>query len=134
MSIQILKEDDLSYSKAVRVFLWIAQIVAAVIFFAAGVQKFIGHHEMVRTFETIGIGQWFRYFTGAVEVLAAGLLLTRYYSGLGALLLVPTMIGAVLMHLFVIGGSPMIPIVLVTLVAVIAMGRQEQIVKFFRRN
>lgn len=134
MPLKILEDDDLTYSKAIRGFLWAVQIVAAAIFFLAGVQKIIGDVAMVHVFDTIGIGQWFRYFTGTIEILAAGLLLTRHYSGIGALFLVPTMIGAVLTHLFVIGGSPMVPIILATLMAIVAIGRQDQIMSVFRKD
>ena len=44
-------------------------------------------------FETIGVGQWFRYVTGAIEFASAVLLLTPRFAGVGALLLVPTMVG-----------------------------------------
>lgn len=131
MAIDISEKDDISYSKAIRVFLWIAQIIGAAIFFLAGLNKWMGNPEMVQVFDKVGFGQWFRYFAGGVEILAAGLLLTRHYSGVGALLLVPVMVGAILTHLFVIGGSPMIPILLLTLMTIVAIGRQDQIIEFF---
>lgn len=132
MAIEISEKDELSYSKAIRTFLWIAQIIGAAIFFVAGVNKWIGHPEMVNVFEKVGFGQWFRYFAGFVQILAAGLLLTRHYSGIGAMILIPVMIGAVFTHLFIIGGSPMIPIVLLTLMTMIAIGRQDQIAGLFK--
>ena len=57
--------------------LWILEIAAAM-FFRAGGSKVAGATAMVGPFDTIGIGQWFRYVTGGLEVLgAAGLPVLR---------------------------------------------------------
>jgi putative oxidoreductase len=84
-------------------------------------------------FEAVGIGQWFRYLTGGIEVVSAILLLVPALSGLGALLLVPTMIGAIATHLFIVGGNPVIPIVLLAITAFIAWGRKETILELFNK-
>ena len=63
---------------------------------------------MVETFEKVGVGQWFRYVTGAIEVASAILLLIPRLTPVGAALLVCTMIGAVLAQLLVhrrLGGA-----------------------------
>lgn len=133
MATQTLRQDDVTVSRGVQIFLWIIQIIGAIMFFSAGMNKLTGGPDMVRMFDTIGIGHWFRYFTGGVEVLAAICLLTPRYSGLGALILVPVMIGAIFTHLFVIGGSPMIPIILVTLMAIVAIGRKEHVLRLLGR-
>jgi len=52
----------------VRVAEWSLRIFLALVFVAAGVDKFIGP-MWVRVFNDIGVGQWFRYFTGVVELL-----------------------------------------------------------------
>lgn len=95
-------------------------------FLMAGGNKLAGNEQMVGMFEAIGIGQWFRYLTGGIEVAAAILLLIPRFSGLGALLLIPTMIGAILTHLFIVGGSPAVPIVLLVVMTVIAYGRRDR--------
>ncbi len=75
---------------------------------------------MVAVFEKVGVGQWFRYVTGLLEVIGAiGLLLPRY-SFFAAILLAMVMIGAVVSHLTVLGGSPLAPIVLLVLTGTIA--------------
>ena len=76
---------------------------------------------MVAMFEQIGIGQWFRYFTGALEVACAVLLLIPGTSAIGATLLAVTMVGAILTHLFVIGGSPAMPIILLLITSTVAL-------------
>ena len=37
-------------------------------FVAAGTAKLIGVEMMVQTFDGVGIGQWFRYVTGVIEI------------------------------------------------------------------
>ena len=77
---------------------------------------------MVGQFEAIGLGQWFRYLTGGLEIAAAILLLIPRMSGYGALLLVPIMLGAAATHLVVFKNSPAVPLVLLGLAAFIAWG------------
>jgi putative oxidoreductase len=115
-----------STGKIINVGLWILQIGAAGMFLMVGFFKLSGDPRMVELFGTIGIGQWFRYVTGSVEVLGAVLLLIPRLSGLGALLLVGTMLGAVATHLFVVGGSPLGAIILLIVTGVIAWGRRQR--------
>lgn len=119
--------------KAMNIFLWVVQILTAGLFFMAASGKFTGGPEMVKSFELIGLGQWFRYFTGIIEAVAAILLLTPRYSGLGALLLIPTMVGAVLAHLVILGGSATPGFVFLALSVFIAWGRSEQIIDFINK-
>ncbi len=80
----------------VRAFLTLA-------FAAAGIAKLMGVQMLVDEFAVIGLGQWFRYVTGIVELGSAVALwvpgLTAYAAGL----LVCTMIGALTAHLTRIG-------------------------------
>ena len=82
---------------------------------------------MVATFNAIGVGQWFRYVTGVIEVISAVLLLVPGMAAFGAGLLVCTMVGAVLTHVTILHTSPAIPLVLLLAVAAIVWGRREQI-------
>jgi putative oxidoreductase len=74
----------------------------------------------VQLFAAIGIGQWFRYLTGTIEVVCAVLLLIPSLAAYGAVALAVTMVGAILTHLFIVGGSPLIAIVLLASTATIA--------------
>lgn len=112
---------------AVHIALWILQVAAAAMFLFAGFPKLAGDPKMVAFFGALGLGQWFRYLTGSLEVLGAALLLIPGLSAFGAVILICVMIGAVFTHLFVIGGSPVMAIVLLIASAVIAWGRREQI-------
>jgi putative oxidoreductase len=85
---------------------------------------------MVGLFDAIGFGQWFRYVTGSLEVLGAVLLLILRLSGLGALLLVGAMLGAVATHL-VGGASPLPAIILFIVTGVIAWGRRKRTMHLF---
>jgi len=93
-------------SRARTVILWTLQVVTAGIFFLSGISKIAGAAVMVQTFAAIGLGQWFRYLTGLIEVVSATLLLVPSLAFFGAALLIPTMVGAIATHLFVLGGSP----------------------------
>ena len=115
-----------STGKIINVGLWILQIGAAGMFLMVGFFKLSGDPRMVGLFDAIGVGQWFRYVTGSLEVLGAILLLIPRLSGLGALLLVGVMLGAVATHLFVVGGSPLGAIILLIVTGVIAWGRRQR--------
>jgi len=115
-----------STGKIVNVGLWLLQIGAAGMFLIVGFLKLSGDPRLVGLFDAIGFGQWFRYVTGSLEVLGAVLLLIPRLSGLGALLLVGAMLGAVATHLFVVGGSPLPAIILLIATGVIAWGRRQR--------
>jgi uncharacterized membrane protein YphA (DoxX/SURF4 family) len=106
--------------------LWILQIGAAGMFLMVGFFKLSGDPRLVGLFDAIGLGQWLRYVTGSLEVLGAVLLLIPRLSGLGALLLVGAMLGAVATHLFVVGGSSLPAIILLIVTGVIAWGRRKR--------
>ena len=115
-----------STGKIMNVGLWILQIGAAGMFLMVGFLKLSGDPQMVGLFDAIGLGQWFRYVTGSLEVLGAVLLLIPRLSGLGALLLMGVMIGAVPTHLFVVGGSPLLAITLLIVTGIVAWGRRQR--------
>lgn len=106
--------------------LWVVKGVLALAFVAAGGAKLYGVPMLVEEFQHIGLGQWFRYFTGSLEILGAILLLVPRRALFGALLLICIMIGATITHLFVIGGSPVPAIVLLTLNAMVAYAERGQ--------
>lgn len=108
--------------------LWVVRGLLALAFVAAGGAKLYGVPMLVDEFQHIGLGQWFRYFTGGLEITGAILLLVPQKAVLGALLLICIMIGAVITHLFVIGGSPVPAIVLLALNAVVAYAERGRIV------
>jgi putative oxidoreductase len=106
--------------------LWTVTVVAAGMFALAGTLKLIGVPMEVDLFRAIGLGAWFRYVTGALEVAGAiGLLVPAVAAG-AALLLAGVMIGAILTHLFIIGTSPLVPILLLAATLAIAWLRTHE--------
>ncbi len=99
-------------------------------FVAAGAAKLAGVDMMVQTFDAIGLGQWFRYVTGAIEVGGALALWWPNRQVVGAALLGGTMVGAVLSHLFILGPSAMPAIVLGLLCAAVLYLHRDQIQGF----
>jgi len=110
-------------SKALNIVLWSLQILAAALFLFAGGLKLAGVEPMVVMFENIGLGQWFRYLTGGLEVICAILLLVPATVALSGALLAVTMVGAIATHLLVTGGSSVPAIVLLVMVSTVAWCR-----------
>jgi uncharacterized membrane protein YphA (DoxX/SURF4 family) len=100
-------------------------------FGAAGLAKLAGAEMMVQTFDAVGVGQWFRYVTGIIEVGSAILLWVPSFTVYAAGLLVCTMIGAVLAHFTVLAamgvGAAVPALVLGTLAALVLWANRSQI-------
>ncbi len=96
-------------------------------FVAAGLAKLAGVEMMVATFEAVGVGQWFRYVTGLIEISAPVLLWLSGKQVLGAAVLGATMVGAVLAHLFILGPSAVPAVVLGLISAAVIYLHREQI-------
>lgn len=96
-------------------------------FVAAGFAKLSGVEMMVATYDALGVGQWFRYVTGIIEIGAAALLWVRGMQAIGAGLLVCTMIGAVLAHVLILGPSAMPALVLGVLCAIVLFAHRDQL-------
>jgi putative oxidoreductase len=116
-----------SRGRALGIGLWTLQAVLALMFAMAGFAKVGGDPAMVEMFATIGIGQWFRYVVGALEIAGAIGVLVPRLSGLAALGLVCLMAGATLTNLFVLGANPLLPMVLLLVSALVAWSRWPQI-------
>jgi len=113
--------------KALNLALCTLQVLVALTFVAAGSGKLVGSAQMVALFDAVGLGQWFRYVTGLLEVLGALLLIVPGKTAFGAVLLACVMAGAVVAHLTVLHTAPTAPLVLFALTALIAWGRRSQV-------
>ena len=112
-----------SRGRAANIALWALQALLALMFAMAGLSKVFGDPAMVEMFATIGVGQWFRYAVGTLEVAGAlGVLVSRL-SGLAALGLACLMVGAVITNLVVLGASPLLPLALLAVAVLVAWGR-----------
>jgi putative oxidoreductase len=107
----------------VNIALWALQLVTAYEFLRAGSAKLMSAPMMIQVFAAVGFGQWFRYFTGAVEVVCAIGLLIPLTSGYAAAVLSAVMVGAVATHVFVLGITPALPLSLLAATLLIAWGR-----------
>jgi putative oxidoreductase len=120
--------------KGLNIALWIVQGLLAFAFVGAASGKLLGKPEMVALYDVIGVGQWFRYVTGLVELAGAVLILVPKTRVIGAGLLAGTMLGAIATHLFVLHSPPTAPAVLLALVAFVLWGRRGEIVRWLGRS
>lgn len=114
-------------SRAALIVLWVTQVALAAMFLMSGGSKLAGVPAMVSLFDAIGLGQWFRYVTGVIEVASGTSLLVPAAAVFGALLLIPTMLGAIVTNVFVAHTSPAVPLVLLLLAAAVAWARRDQL-------
>lgn len=100
----MFEEANLRESRNVLVD-WILRAAIGVAFVAFGMEKFSSGPDSpwVRLFQEIGAGQWFRIFTGAVEVLGGVLVVIPWTATIGLALLAATMASAVILLVFVVG-------------------------------
>ena len=113
--------------RATLIALWVLQIALAGMFLMAGGSKLLGAPQMVALFDAVGIGQWFRYVTGLIEVGSAVALLTPRFAVFVALLLVPTMIGATATNLFIVHASPVPTVVLLVVASLVVWARRHDL-------
>ena len=71
---------------------------------------------------------------GGIEFASAILLLIPALSELGALILIPTTIGAIFTHLIIVGGSPVLSIGLLIVMTIVAWGRKERTLRLINRK
>lgn len=90
-------------SLPVTVLSWVLRIAAAVILLQTLYFKFTGAPESVYIFTRMRAEPWGRIGSGAIELVAAILLLTPRFSWLGSLLAVGAMAGAIFSHLTILG-------------------------------
>lgn len=91
--------------------LWAGRIVLSLVFFGAAGAKLLGVPQIVDLFAQIGLGQWFRYLTAALEAAGAVLLLIPATRLSGAALLAAIMVGAVITNI-ALGLNPIGAVVL----------------------
>ena len=82
---------------------WALRISVALVFAGTGLEKLPNDPTSywVHIFADIGLGQWFRYFTGVVETVGGLLFLIPAATTVGAALLVASMVGAMTVNVIV---------------------------------
>jgi hypothetical protein len=101
---------------------WLPRLAAAIAFLSIGYSKFESQSIWIRTFNEIGWGLWFRYLTGAVQILGALLVLVPSTCLIGIGILSCTMVGAALIWIFVLHAPGNAPIPLLVLAGLIVVG------------
>ena len=124
-----LRPTPTSPGRRTNTALWALQVLLALFFVMAAVPKLLGATAAVESFDDIGLGQWFRYLVGAVELAGAVGLVTRRWTGLAALGLAGVMVGATITNLFVLdeGSTAIMTVALCGLFCGIAWGRRSTI-------
>ncbi len=118
-----------------RIALWVVQALLAAAMVGAGIAKLSGAAEMVALFDAVGVGQWFRVATGALEVGGGVLLLVPSVAGVAALVLAGVLSGAILTELFVLpDGSVLKPLPFLLLALVVGYGRRHSVVRLLGRS
>jgi uncharacterized membrane protein YphA (DoxX/SURF4 family) len=102
----------LNASRSKIIVLWILRILMAALFLFAGFMKLIGKPSMIEDFNTIGLGQWFRYFTGVLEVAGGIAILVPSVSVFGAALLLAVDAGAFIAQVAILHEDWIHPIVI----------------------
>ncbi len=69
---------------------WALRVFLGLAFLTIGIAKLTGTLHTVETFRAFGWGQWFRYASGALDVVGALLVLVPQWTYYGALLLTCT--------------------------------------------
>lgn len=109
---------------------WMLRGGVALFFVLMGAEKFLSGHgsPWVPVFAQIGLGQWFRYFTGVVEIVGALLYLAPWTCRIGALLLSCAMLGAMTVHIVVRHSvaASLYPAVILVAVVLIAIRRPDE--------
>lgn len=118
-----------SPGKALNRTLWFVQALLALAFLAAGSTKLLGRPDMVALFTAIGIGQWFRYVTGILEITGAVLIVVPKTRSIGAALLVPIMLGAIATNIM-LHVSVIVPLALLLLSSFVVWGRRRELTQF----
>jgi putative oxidoreductase len=104
---------------------WTLRLFVAAVFLYEGTDKFGSRRLWIKVFTDIGIGQWFRYATGSIEILGGVLILIPRATTIAVTMLACTMVGAFLTHVFVIGVGPQSVLVAVLFTAILAVGRRR---------
>ena len=99
----MLESHAIPLSKAANYLSWACQIIAAVILLQTLYFKFTGAPESIYIFTTLGLEPWGRIGSGVVELVAAVLLLLPATAGIGALIALGVISGAIVSHLTKLG-------------------------------
>lgn len=100
---------------------WILAIGLSLGFLLFGGIKLLSNPGMIKEFQQIGLGQWFRYFTGLLEVSAAiGLVIPRVRLW-ASLQIVVVMLGATFANVYILHIRALAGLTLVLMMLALAL-------------
>ena len=114
-------------SRGKTIALWSLRILMAALFLFAAVMKLSGQPMMVEEFNTIGLGQWFRLLTGALEAAGAIALLLPSVSVFGAILLLAVDAGAFVAQIAILHVDWIHVVVIGALLATVIYLQRDQL-------
>ena len=106
----------------------VLRLAVCAVFVGVGTTKFQSQSMWVGMFDEIGLGVWFRYLTGTLQVAGGLLFLTPRTAPLGAAIAGCTMAGAVVVHLLVLPtgvGGAVIPFALLIFTLIVGLRRAQ---------
>jgi putative oxidoreductase len=115
-----------------RIGLWALRIVVAGLFLFAAFMKLTGQPMMVQEFETVGLGQWFRYATGVLELIGAMMVLIPPVSALGGCLLLLVDVGAFVAQVTVLHIDWIHTIVIGLVIGFLIYLQRQQLLDLFK--
>ncbi len=122
-----MPDTTASQSRAMLISLWIVRIIVAALFVLAAGMKLSGAQMEIDVFNTVGLGQWFRYVTGIIELAGAVAVLIPAVSAFGALFLLIVDIGALIAQVTSLHMDWIHPIVIGVILAWLIYIQRRQI-------
>jgi uncharacterized membrane protein YphA (DoxX/SURF4 family) len=104
-----------------RIAILVLKVLLVLVFLTIGAGKLTASLGTVSWFAQLGWGQWFRYFTGLLDIAGALLLLVPRWTCYGALVPACTIGTATVLNvLFSLHQNPLVPLMLTLLAATLA--------------
>jgi putative oxidoreductase len=122
-----------SPAKGFSVALWLLRALMGALFIMAAGIKLTGQPMMVREFDVVGLGQWFRIATGLLELVGGVAILIPAVSAPGAALLLLVDIGAFIAQVAVIHMDWIHTIVIGALLVVVIVLQRGRLQRFLGR-
>jgi putative oxidoreductase len=114
-------------SRATTITAWVLQVLLALMVAGGGAAKLFGDPAMIEMFDHIGVGQWFRFVVGAVELAGGVGLLVPRVRALAALGLLVLLLCATAVNLAVLRVSPIASLMLGAVALVIVLLRRHEL-------
>ena len=90
----VIKKTLAASPKSKKISIWFLRILLGVLFISTSLMKLSGQPMMLHEFDQIGLGQWFRILTGAMELAGGIAVLVPAVSRYGAIALLGVDVGA----------------------------------------